>query len=693
MNPSEAKRAGESPSSGGSAAPSEEQYSTELWQSLLELRSEITEPGATPSPTPPGSTRPSTEDEPVEEERSSFLEEEPAAWRRELLCTLTYAALAVGLPTVTAAIYAAYAGERPILVPLWLCLYLPLLALVFLKQMSYEIRAGVLVGVVYGMGLLSYFQPGYRGDGTPILLFGAFLAPLLLGESVAAPSLVMAFATGALASWSSSTGLLFPAAIEPGVSNAVGWLWSPFVIVVLGAGLVLAATRCRQRLATTVARGRRLEQDLEDRRAQALSQEEDLDRRASQLKAADELMKLAAFQLDLEQVLRRILEVVSDQVPCHSASIFLPDDTGKQVELHSSTGTASAELAAQGLRYDVGDESLVGWAARHQEPYVALDVQEDPIYSPHLLLRGTQSEAAFPLVVDNQLAGVLDVHATEQDAFSEADVAFLGILVDWAALALENRRLASARTASCGPAYRASSRLSAAATKAEVVDAIVDSVAETRAGTCLVAEFIRDSKGDLDSLLCLRAWRRGAGARLEPGTRLPVSSTLFPIDLLQGTWKLPDIASDERLSDDARDLFNNMGVRALVGFPLTGAEESFGQVLVLYGESGPFSSRAMRLYELLQNQAGLAVERAQKLDDVRRQARRAKLASEATVALYESFELEEVLSTAARDIAKTMGLAAVDVRLGPPNGSRNGEGAEGLADARARPVDRRGEKE
>jgi GAF domain-containing protein len=658
---------------------------------VLELRTDVANPDA-PSSRKTRADSASATDEETPGQEISFLDEQEMTWCRQLLGTLTYGALVVGLPAVAAAIYAAHTGGRSVLVPLWLGLYLLLALPLVWSEMSYKVKTGAFLGALYGVALLAFFQPGYGGDGTPFLLSATFFSTILLGEHVGAPSLVVAFATGALASWSSFTGLLFSQATRATASDPIGWLWSPVVIAVLGTGSVLVATRCRQRLDSMLERGRRLERNLTDRSNLVLAQEEDLERRAAQLAAADELLKLAAFQLDSEQVLRRVLEVVSDRIRCYSASIFLPDETGKRVELYSSTGAASAELVAQGLRVDVGRDSIVGWAAQHGEPYVALDVRKDAIYSPHLLLKETRSEAAIPLLADDRLVGVLDVHSRQQDAFDDTDVQFLKILGDWATLAFENRRLASARASTSGPAYRASHRLSAAATKGEVVDAIVDSIAETRASTCLVAEFLRTSDGELDSLLCLRAWRRGAEARLEPGARLPVSSTLFPADLLEGPWRVPDIRSDDRLSSSARDLFDRMGVRALVGLPLKGAGESFGQVLVLYADRGPFSSKALRLYELLQNQAGAALERAQGMEDAYRQARRATLASQATAALHESLNLEEVLSTAARDIARTMGLAAVDVRVGPPDAHpvRDDKGQGHLARRRAegRPAER-----
>jgi GAF domain-containing protein len=85
-----------------------------------------------------------------------------------------------------------------------------------------------------------------------------------------------------------------------------------------------------------------------------------------------------------------------------------------------------------------------------------------------------------------------------------------------------------------------------------------------------------------------------------------------------------------------------MGVRALVSFPLTAGFNSFGQVLALYTEPDPLSTRARHLYELLESQAGLALRRAQSFDDA---CARARLYQDAKRSLDEMLALNAITTT------------------------------------------------
>jgi GAF domain-containing protein len=80
--------------------------------------------------------------------------------------------------------------------------------------------------------------------------------------------------------------------------------------------------------------------------------------------------------------------------------------------------------------------------------------------------------------------------------------------------------------------------------------------------------------------------------------------------------------------------------------------------------SGPFSEASIRLYEMLGDQAAGAMERARLLEEAQRRADRERLISETTARIRESLDVETVLNTAAGEIGRALGLAALDVRLG-----------------------------
>jgi len=523
------------------------------------------------------------------------------------------------------------------------------------------------------VGFLSTFQPGFQAVGVPVLLCLPAFATVLLGRVTGRLILAAAVIAAGAGGWlSSGRSLARQVVVREGVPFPVWWA-GPAAVLLLGGGLVLAASRLRGRIASLADEESQLTSELRKRRVDAQEQGRELTQRRRHLETIGELGSLVQAAVPQEVLLDRVLQLVPSVVPCYAVRVFLQERGGgsgpvassPRLRLYKSVGPAPLGDRTESEPFSA-PSGVVAWVGKRQEPCVLDDVETDERYVPQSHLDETRSEAAFPLIVDSQLLGVLDVHASHLDAFSQADLQFLRALRSWIALALDHRRLAAVPSTAVDALSRAAARLCAAATKADVADAIVDTVAETRAGSCLVAEFVRDPDSKLESLLCLRSWRRHGGGRPAPGTRLPVSSALFPVDLLEGTWVVPDAASDERLPTRARALFSTMGVQALVGFPLQGVEECLGQVLVLYGEPGPFSDSALHLYGVLEDQAGLAMERAARLDEAYQRAKAAEVSRQATARLHESLGIEGVLSAAVADIASALGLAALDVRLGPP---------------------------
>jgi transcriptional regulator with GAF, ATPase, and Fis domain len=129
-------------------------------------------------------------------------------------------------------------------------------------------------------------------------------------------------------------------------------------------------------------------------------------------------------------------------------------------------------------------------------------------------------------------------------------------------------------------------------------------------------------------------------------------------------WSVADVAHDGP-SDDVRRMLEGIDARACVNVPLHASGESVGHILVLRRKPLSFSERSTQLFEVLGEQAAAALMRAWQLEEAQRRARREELTSKATARMHESLDLEGVLNAAVRDIGEALGLAALDVRLGP----------------------------
>jgi GAF domain-containing protein/HAMP domain-containing protein len=391
-----------------------------------------------------------------------------------------------------------------------------------------------------------------------------------------------------------------------------------------------------------------------------------LQRRAIQLQASAEVGRAITSVFDVDQLLGKTVELIRDQFGFYHAGIFLLDEAGEWAVLREATGEAGAQMKAQGHRLAVGDTSMVGWTALRRQPRIALYAEEDAVRFANPLLPYTRSEMTLPLMVGPRLLGVLNVQSTEVAAFEEDDVRTLQSMANQVAVAIENARRVSDESLlleATSPIYRASRRLAQATTIGEVADAIIASARETGADGCTVVEFEFSPAGEPEALLYRGVWRRDREPQFQPGMRLPIRESPFPFDLVSTLWSVVDVEQDERLPQSARLVFEETGVGALANIPLHARERVIGQVVVLRATPGPFSDSALRLYEALSNQAAVALERGQLLEEAQRRAKQEQLARQMIDRIRRAIDIEQALQTTAEELSRVMHVDHVSIEL------------------------------
>ncbi len=673
----------------------------ELKRSLESLFSDVSLPPATPDDadvrerppepepavegaTPPGPEVPpeSAGHEPDVEgsaEPVSDVVHEPGQWRPRLLQALLYGAVVVGAPVVAWNAYRATTGGQLILIPFWICSYMLLLLVTFVEPTSYGVKAGTFLGLLVALGLLDLVESGPGGTSRMLLLSVPALTVLLVSRQAGVAALLAAVATQAASAWALSTQRFVPPGRGVGLSApAGGWWSSPLTFLLVGAGLLGAQTVVISRLIDTLARSRRLVGNLADYEARFGGQRRELRRRALQLEAGVEVGQAVTSILDGDRLLRRTVELIPEYFGCHFAGVFLLDETGDHVVLRVGTGDAGPALAAEGFRVAVEESTAIGWTAKHKVSYVVLHAEDDERYRPLPRLPETGSELALPLIVNRHLLGVLDVRARETTAFDETDVRVLRGLADQVAIAMENARHSPDEAAlleASSPLYRASRRLTRATTVEEVAGAVVESVAETEADGCLMVELVASPAGQLDALRYVCTWPDRPQRWSPPGSVLALGESPFPVELLGDPCTVADIRDDERLSDRARRLLVQRGIGALVSIPLQVGEERIGQLAVLSLEPGSFCQSSMRLYQMLGQEAAVALQRARLLDRAEQHAQREAHRRRVVDRLRGALDVEQALRAAAGELSHTMDVPHVSIELdvGPGDMGRPGD--------------------
>jgi GAF domain-containing protein len=144
-------------------------------------------------------------------------------------------------------------------------------------------------------------------------------------------------------------------------------------------------------------------------------------------------------------------------------------------------------------------------------------------------------------------------------------------------------------------------------------------------------------------------------------------------------WTAPNVAQDARLPLRARRVFEEIDAAAVANIPLRTKEKVIGQMLILRTIPGPFPEADVRLYEILSDQAAVALERARLLEMSRRQADEEAVLRAVGDRLARAVDLETLMQTTADELSRVLQTSGVYFELGPgPDTRENSSSVEVL---------------
>jgi PAS domain S-box-containing protein len=164
-----------------------------------------------------------------------------------------------------------------------------------------------------------------------------------------------------------------------------------------------------------------------------------LTKRAAELEMVTQVSVAVSTTLETNKLLQEVVDLTKSRFNLYHAHIYLLDKTGNSLNLAVGAGAVGRQMVAEGWSIPLTQQtSLVARAARTRQGVIVNNVHEAPDWLPNPLLPNTHSELAVPMIVGNQLLGVLDVQAAEVDYFTDEDVRIQTILASQMAVALQN---------------------------------------------------------------------------------------------------------------------------------------------------------------------------------------------------------------------------------------------------------------
>ncbi len=216
---------------------------------------------------------------------------------------------------------------------------------------------------------------------------------------------------------------------------------------------------------------------------------------------------------DLDEVLNQVLAIVRDYFHLQSGSIMLLDEASQKLIVRAHFGGGDH---FEGFSVPFG-KGITGTAAKARRPIYSPDVTTDSRYIPYI--PATRSELAIPLMVRDEVVGVLDCQSEFPSFFDNEAVDLLTLFATQASIGLQNAKLYSMlqrRAAQLEAINAIAKRTTVELDLKELLDRLCTQLPQSFQVEH-VAIFLRDEDGDP----ILRAQQGTLSSALKLGDRLP----------------------------------------------------------------------------------------------------------------------------------------------------------------------------
>jgi signal transduction histidine kinase/DNA-binding response OmpR family regulator len=362
----------------------------------------------------------------------------------------------------------------------------------------------------------------------------------------------------------------------------------------------------------------------------------DLDEARQQLAATSEVLTaLGRSASDLELVLGTVVASARRLCKADVAQVHLVEGNAYRLVSFSGLSAEYVDLLNRNpVRFD--RRSLIGRVGLDRCPQQITDVLADPEYGHHELQRlgGFRTIVGVPMLLDQDLVGVLSVWRTEVDPFGDRDSEVLTTFAAQAAIAIQQVDLVcalEARQVELGRKVEqlealghvgdaVSSRLDLDHVLATIVEHAVE-LSDTDGGSIFdfdesTEEFhIRTTFGTNAELV--EALRR---------THIGIHETLVGrVALMRQPQQVVDL-SDVELDPHLRCL-EEAGWRSLLAVPIRREERIIGALVVRRRTPGGFSEEIVDLLETFASQSALAILNARLFQELERKGAELEVAS------------------------------------------------------------------
>jgi len=373
--------------------------------------------------------------------------------------------------------------------------------------------------------------------------------------------------------------------------------------------------------------------------------------RTHQLDVIASLSEYLTGILDVEQLLKEVVNQIQAQFHYYHVHIYLLDDENRNLIMAEGTGEVGQIMKQRGHHIHLAaSTSLVARAARSSKVVRVDDVRLSRDWLPNPLLPNTLAEMAVPIIRQNQVVGVLDVQTETIGSLDDGDATLLRSLANQVGVAIINARLfqqVQIILAETATLYSISQRLMTAKDFSEMITAVMTELALPFINRAVLIFYEYGEADNVTELVVLGNWHSGVGNKPIPvGTRYP-GEIFANVALLFSLKPLffYDVKHDKRLQDVVLALVKQQDVHTMAVLPLEGRTRRLG-IFMLQGEiPHQFSNDEIRPYLAVSNQIAIAMENQYLFTEIQQRATELAQAKEAAELAREKSETANRVKT------------------------------------------------
>jgi GAF domain-containing protein len=368
-------------------------------------------------------------------------------WRQSFIRPMLILGLLLGLIGMVTGIL----GAKSILTTIILVSAYLLAFATAVLPLPYSVRVMVLLAGLFGVAVNELILYGILGDAGLYFYAVIVIATLMLSTRTGWYALAFSLFAIVTAGVAFLNGLVYVAPSQIGFADLTDWLSNIAMLVAFSVIIILGL----QRLQTEIGLGetqtkavlseleenrRTLEERIQLRTADLDRARQNSERRARQFEAITQVARVIASVQDMDILLPRITQVISQQFGFYHIGIFFLDDAREYAVFKAANTEGGQKMLARGHRLKIGQTGIVGYVAGTGNPRIALNAGEDIVFFNNPDLPNTRAEMALPLRVGREMIGVLDAQSEQVNAFKPEDVEALSTLAGQVAIAIQNAR-------------------------------------------------------------------------------------------------------------------------------------------------------------------------------------------------------------------------------------------------------------